>query len=292
MTQNPDDDLDLPALDGETDEEPSVDAGADLIETDEEDGNPFDDATAGDAVDHGVTLEGGPERGLLVDAEDAATLDVGAFDLAIGAEDGDLLDDSAEGRGSDEDLDTSDESVVADAGEEGPTDDDEELKEEDLPALDADEDGDVADDELYDRAMLSDQDELRWDDRAWSRLEVAAVGFADDAAADESGTLASPGEDPANRVRDEMWKKLEETGRVTAATLLPGGGVVLAIATTDWGRALMVRIVQDGTARIIAEIDPREDDGEACRVTHLRWEPVANRLVATGTFGVAAFRPS
>jgi hypothetical protein len=85
---------------------------------------------------------------------------------------------------------------------------------------------------------------------------------------------------------------LEETGRAMAATFLPGASVILALATPDWARALLVRIVEDGTARILAEIDPREDTGDACKVTHLRWEPASNRLLAYGSFGVVAFRPS
>ena len=76
-----------------------------------------------------------------------------------------------------------------------------------------------------------------------------------------------------------------------AAAFVPGGSVVVALATPDWGRALLVRILEDGVARIIAEIDPREDTGDACKVTHLRWDAPGNRLIAYGSFGVCAFRP-
>lgn len=291
---NPDDELDLPDLDGESDEPtetPHADLDAQLL-SDEEDGDAFDDATAGDAVDHGIPIgEGAAERGLLADSDDAAALDVGGFDLSIGDEAEDLRDDAAEGRGEDPDLDAGEESETADAGEEGPSDEDEELREEDLPALDADEDGDVADDELFERSMLAESDELRWDDRAWTKVDVASADDDTDAP-DESGTLATPGDEPQNKARDAAWKLLEETGRTTAAVFLPGGSVVVAVATPDWGRALLVRIVEDGAARIIAEVDPREDTGEACKVTHLRWDAAGNRLIAYGTFGVCAFRPS
>jgi hypothetical protein len=291
---NPDDELDLPDLDGESEEPtetPHADLDAQLLVADEEDeGDAFDDATAGDAVDHGISLGEGAERGLLVDSDDAAGLDVGHFDLSIGEETEDLRDDAAEGRGEDPDLDTGEESETADAGEEGPSDEDEELREEDLPALDADDDGDVADDELFERSMLTESDELRWDDRAWSKVDVATADDDKDAP-DESGTLATPGDEPQHKARDAAWKLLEETGRAMAAVFVPGGSVVVALATPDWGRALLVRILEDGVARIIAEIDPREDTGDACKVTHLRWDAPGNRLIAYGSFGVCAFRP-
>jgi len=290
---NPDDELDLPDLDGES-EEPTDAAHAheELDVADVDEGHDaFDDSTAGDAVDHGIPIGEGAERGLLADSDDAAALDVGGFDLSLGEESENLRDDETEGRGDDADLDTGDEGGGVDAGEEGPVDDDEELREEDLPALDADEDGDVADDELYDRAALADQDELRWDDRAWTKAELHD-GMVDADAPDESGTLATPGDEPQHKARDAAWKVLEETGRTMAATFLPGGSVIVAVATPDWGRALLVRIVEDGAARIIAEIDPREDTGDACKVTHLRWDAAGNRLIAYGSFGVTAFRPS
>lgn len=291
MSRDQDDDLDLPALDGDGDEPADAEGvGDDEDLIGDEEGDAFDDAAAGDAVDHGMSLGEGPEGGLLVDADDAAGLDVGAFDVSVGEEGGDLLEDRlGNDRGGDDDLAFGEELVVADAGEEGPLADDEELREEDLPALDADDDGDVPDDQLFERTMLAEQDELRWDDRAWAKVD-AEPGVAEDS--DDSGTLAVPGEDPAHRARDAAWKVLEETGRVTAATILPGGSAIVAVASADWGRAQLVRILPDGTARIIAEVDLREDDGDVCKVTHLRWQAAENRLVAVGSFGVCAFRPS
>lgn len=291
MPRDTDDDLDLPALDGDTDEPEEHAAEAEDLDVREDDaGDAFDDAAAGDAVDHGMALGEGPEGGLLVDADDAgAGLDVGTFDVSIGEEGGDLLEDRVDERGSDDDLAFGEESVVADGGEEGPLAEDEELREEDLPALDADDDGDVADDELFDRAMLAGEDELRWDDRAWSRVDVDGDATED---SDDSGALAVPGDDAASRARDAAWKLLDETGRLTAATFMPGGSVIVAVATPDWGRTQLIRILADGTARIIAEIDLREEDGDACKVTHLRWQAPKGRLVAVGSFGVCAFRPA
>ena len=293
--ENADDfDLDLPALDGE-DEGTLEELGHDALDLGEEqDGtDAFDDATGEDAPIDELAVEGA-EGGWLLDAELDGTLDVGAFDVAIAPE-GSVLDDvEADTRAGLEDLISTDEAFVADGGEEGPLAADEELREEDLPALDADEDADVPDEDLFDRgaiAIATDED-LRWDDRAWARA-TADVPPVDEA--DDSGVPALPGEDAEANVRDAAWKRLEASGRAMAATFVPGGSVVVALATPDRARAFIVRIQPDGEARIIAEIDPRgtkaEDDGEACTVTFLRWDGARGCLFAFGNFGVEAYRP-
>ena len=104
--------------------------------------------------------------------------------------------------------------------------------------------------------------------------------------------LAVPGEDPKLGLRDATWRRLEETGRITAVAFVPGDSVVLALDGPE--RPLLVRILADGVARIIAEIDNSTTDDEvaACRVTALRWDAPRGCLVATGTFGAQAFRPA
>ena len=123
---------------------------------------------------------------------------------------------------------------------------------------------------------------------------------------DDSGLLAMPGDDPSMSARDATWKRLDEGGRVMAAGFVPGGSVVVALATADRSRALVVRIQPDGESRIIFEIDPRavtgtdgkpsarilEDDGEACMVTFLRWDAAQGCLFVGGSFGVEAYRPA
>ncbi|MDF2697906.1 MAG: hypothetical protein K0S65_6289, partial [Labilithrix sp.] len=251
------------------------------------------DSTGEDSPLEEVSVEGETEDGWLVDADTAATLDVGPFDVAIEPEGKVLEDDEADTRGGLEDLISIDETFVADSGEEGPLADDEELREEDLPALDADEDGDMPDDQLFDRATIGSDDELRWDDRAWARAVPIDPAAADEA--DDSGVLAVPGEDPSQSPRDATWKRLEEGGRAMAATFVPGGSVVIALSTPDRSRAVVVRIQPDGEARIIAEVDPRmtkaEDDGEACTVTFLRWDAARGCLFVGGSFGVDAYKP-
>lgn len=281
--------LELPAMDGE--EEAAAEVDTDELPETPDDPNALDDAT-GEADVIELTVEGS-ESGWLVDADDASGLDLGGFDVTVGPE-GFALDDMEDATpvGHD-DLLLGDEAFVADGGEEGPLGSDEELREEDLPALDADDDGDVPDDALFDRAVLAGDDELRWDDRAWARAETAQAVLED---ADDSGVLAVPSDDPTH-ARDTAWKKLEQAGGVMAAAFIPGGSVVLAVASADRTRALLVRVQPDGEARIIAEIDPSmragyDEKDDACMVDMLRWHAASNSLLASGSFGVEAYRPA
>ena len=292
-------DLELPDLDGEdlaeTEVEPAVDDDLDLRHPRDDGENPFDDANAEEAAPVEVAAFG-PERGWLEGAEDAANLDVGPLDVVLQPEGKILEDDEADGRGHADDVPwIEDEAFVVDAGEEGPLAEDEELREEDLPALDADEDGEVADEELYERAALAVDDELRWDDRAWARVGDATVSNDDH---DDSERLPAPSEGPSHRTRDATWKALDDGGRVMAAGFVPGESVVLALATPDRARALLVRIQPDGEARIIAEVDPHlgadpaDDDGTPCIVTFVRWDGARGCLFVGGNFGVEAYRPA
>lgn len=295
------DELDLPPLDGTgvgddaADDTHGADGHADDdIELRHELGDALDDATSeNDPLDE-LAVEG-TEGGWLVDADDAKSLDVGVFDLSL-SDEGKLLDaDEPEVREPDEDL-GGEEIVHADGGEEGPLAEDEELREEDLPALDADDDGDVAEESLFERGTIEAGEELRWDDRAWARAPVPGQDSHDshDSHSDEpddSGMLPVPGEDTKHGARDATWRRLEETGRITAAAIVPGESVVVVLDGPE--RPVLVRIQLDGAARIIAEIDnsTTDDDVEACRVTGLRWDAARRCLVATGTFGAQAFRP-
>lgn len=290
--KNDDLDLDLPALDGTAGEEEESTEEHASLEVADDGGDAFDDST-GEGRPMDELVIDGAEGGWLVDAEQAGTLDVGTFDLAVDAEGPAAEDDGRETHAGLEDLVSQDETPVVDTGEEGPLAKDEELREEDLPALDADDEGDVPDDDLYDdRSLLEGQEDLRWDDRAWER--IAAVPLAADDG-DDSGMICAPGDDPAQGARDAVWKRLDETGRVMAAAFVPVDGVVVALATTDRARAWLVRIPPSGDARIVAEIDPRltqaEDDGESCSVTTLRWDLARGCIFAAGNFGVEAYRP-
>jgi hypothetical protein len=300
------DDLDLPPLDGEIggpedlDGDEAADAeDAEQLGAHHELGDALDDATGeADPLDE-IAVEGA-EGGWLVDAEGTEGLDVGTFDLSLSPE-GKILDEDEREAAVpvDEELGANEEVAHTDGGEEGPLADDEELREEDLPALDADDDGDVSDDSLFERGSIDTGEELRWDDRAWARAPVLA-DLTDADNVDDSGLLVSApelvgeglGEDAKHAARDATWKRLEETGKITAATLVPGESVVVALDGPE--RPVLVRILSDGVARIIAEIDTStaDDEVEACRVTGLRWDVGRGCLVATGTFGAQAFRPA
>lgn len=293
MRTTPDaDELDLPPLDGVIggpDEHDHEVAAADDLDDLRELGDAFDDAPLGEDPVHEIAVDGA-EAGWLVDTEAAGTLDVGPLDVVLSPE-GQLLDDEEpEAIGADDDLAASDEGLHMDAGEEGPLADDEELREEDLPALDADDEGEVSDESLYDRAAIDTGEELRWDDRAWAR--VPELADAADADADESGIVPLPGEDARYAARDATWKRLEEMGGVTAAAVVPGDGVVVALDGA--GRPVLVRVTVEGVARIIAEIEAlaADDELDSCRVTGLRWDEVRGCVVATGGFGAQAFRPA
>lgn len=282
------DDLDLPPLDDEGDGEADASLAEGELSLDEEPGDPLDDATGELDPPEELAVDGG-EAGWLLDAEDAAGLDVGPFDLSLGGEIASLDEDDRDDGDASFDLVGVEETALDDLGEEGPLGSDEELREEDLPALDADEEGDVDDAGLYDRSMLVASAELRWEDRAWAR--AALPGPVDDGAED-SGVLAVPGDDARNEARDATWRSLDEGGRLTAAAFVPGGSVVVALAAVVAAeRPLLVRVLPSGDARIIAEIEEPAADGPG-RVTSLRWDAALGCLVAVGTFGVQAFRPA
>jgi len=289
--EGPDDDLDLPPLDGEghDDVDAEVDAEDELdVGTDDD---ALDDATGESDPLEEIAVEGA-EGGWLLDAEDNAGLDVGPFDLSLSAEGRLLEDDEPDGRPADDDLGISaDETVAADGGEEGPTDEDEELREEDLPALDADEEGDVDDAGLFDRSVLSADEELRWEDRAWARVDAAEHATDE---LEDSGMLAVPGESPEHGLRDATWRRLDEGGLISAAALVPGESVIVALdrlSVTAPGRPVLVRILPDGAARIIAEIEVPASDNDAATVLALRWDAARGCIVALGSFGSQAFRP-
>ena len=294
------DELDLPPLDGkigggsEDDAPVSDDLDAEVLD-DVDDA--FDDVTGeGDPIEEiGVS---GAEGGWRLDSDDAKALDLGTFDVVL-ADEGELLaDDEPDVRHAVEDeLGAEDETTHADGGEEGPLADDEELREEDLPALDADEEGDVDETLLHEGTPTEGaaHEELRWDDRAWARVELPVHIDAAEASEDRDSASFARGIDPALEPRDTTWRRLEDDGRITAVAFVPGGSVVVAFETAEVpDRVRLVRIQADGEARIIAEIEggAADDQSASCRVTGMRWDGARGGLVVTGTFGRQTFQPA
>lgn len=277
--------LDLPPLDGAEDGDAEAEDALDIDLGPEADAFALDDATSEDEPIE-LAVEGA-ESGWLDDAEAEDDLDVGAFDLATDD------DDEAEDEPDDEaavdadawqDLVLHAEGSVIDAGEEGPFDADDDLREEDLPELDADEEGDaVVEVEPDDAAAFGANDELRWDDRAWEHLVEAPASDAD--AEDAESHLL--GHDPSSP-RDAAWRALEGSGRVTASVVVPGGAVVVAM--NERTGVVLVRISNEGVARIIAEIEA-ENDQDDVHVSSLRWDASRTCVVAASSSGTHAFRP-
>lgn len=279
--------LELPALDGVDGDEEGGASFDDPLGTEgreEHDRGAYDDATGEDGPIDDLAFTEGKETGWLVDAEGAAQLDIGGFDLGLPEEGKILGDDEPDltARPHD-DFITTDEASVVDAGEEGPLDEDEELREQDLPPLDADDEGDVPDELLFDRALLgvaSAAEDLRWADRAWERVAEPAAFVLED-----PDDAVVPSDDAS--ARDAAWKKLDEGGRVMATATIPGGSVVLALPSGE--KVILVRVLPDGEARILAEIEMAE---EKAVVASLRWDGAGGHLVVTGNFGVEAYRPA
>ena len=179
-----DDALDeLPPLDGSDEGDADIEKG-DLLDDLDDGGDPLDDSTGdGDPIDASeIDAEGG-ESGWLVDAEDAAGLDVGGNEIASFEESGardPRLDFEELGVG-DEDfgLGANEEPAVLDAGEEGPLAADEELREQDLPQLDADEEGELDEADLIDPGFAHEREALGWAAQAWESVgapvDVGAV---------------------------------------------------------------------------------------------------------------------
>lgn len=280
--------LDLPPLDGAEDGDAEVQESLDFDLGADVDAFALDDATSEDEpIEFAVE---GAESGWLDDAEAEEDLDVGAFDLAtdddadVRAESAEQADDEASGDADDwDDLALRVEGSVIDAGEEGPFDADDDLREEDLPELDADEEGDAVVDVGPDEATFGANDEIRWDDRAWEHLE--GVPPRDDDAEDVDAHLL--GQDPSSP-RDATWRTLESTGRVTASVVVPGGAVVVAM--NERTGVVLVRISNEGVARIIAEIEA-ENDQDDVHVSSLRWDASRTCVVAASSAGTHAFRP-
>jgi hypothetical protein len=145
-----DDDLDgLPPIDGE--EGDSVDGSLDLDEIptggvgDAESDTSLEDTTSeGDPPDTSELDGDEDEVGWVDEAADCPDLDLGDAALLDTGDENVSLDDGEDPPVPDEEfgIGESAERASLDAGEEGPLDADEQLREEDLPAMDADDEGD------------------------------------------------------------------------------------------------------------------------------------------------------
>jgi len=304
--------LELPPLDGGTEEDASIEAEDDVAVRDDDD--PYDDSTGKDddfsppidAADEPSALGDG-ELGVAM-AEDEAPDELPSESM-LGDEDapGVLGEDFGIVDGGD---------GVRDAGEEGFDAPEPELRVEDLPRLDEGDDDDLSVEEAVEAV---DGPELRWDDRAFERVARRAIGHVvrirlrggievslEDGSAlrsvdggetfsgadhdsDEDEALVTRGRARAllrdgvgvlRAIDDGPLTLVESTADATAFTLLDDGSLIAALDTPE--RTRLVRIAIDGTATVVAE--------EESTIEALALDPRTGVIWAGGAFGLVAYR--
>lgn len=167
----------LPAIDGGEDEDATVGELDDELSSFEDEGDPFDDATAGDSIDGDDFAELDLDDAAAAGDDDEAEIDIGD----VGIEDfGDesMLADADEWEGDDDyaDLEEASASAPDDGGEEGLFDGSEEAIDEALPELDAGEDDELGEGLLLDdasSALLADEPLPPWADVTWEKKPLA-----------------------------------------------------------------------------------------------------------------------
>jgi len=308
------DELELPPLDGETDDEATGTVDHDVALRDED--NPYDDAM-GDDDDFVDKLVAPDEPSALGD-------DQAGFAAAF---DEDVDDDRSESLLGDEDapgvlgedfgLDDGGESI-RDGGEEGFDAPEPELRVEDLPRLDEGGDDDLTVEEAAD--VVISTDDLRWDDRGFERAQSRAVGHvvrirlragivitledgavmrsvddgatfsvADQVEEDDEALLQRgrarailrDGVGVLRAIDDGPLTLVESTTDATAFTLLDDGSLIAAIDGP--GRPRLIRVGIDGIATVVAE--------EESPIDALALDPRTGLVWAGGAFGLIAFRP-
>ncbi|MGD0675374.1 MAG: hypothetical protein ABSC94_08145 [Polyangiaceae bacterium] len=167
----------LPPLDGDSEEDDSLDT--DLDRLDEEGADWADDSTGeGDPVDADEIEVDEGEGTWLDEASETPDLDLGELGL-LELDAGHSSLDDGEDRGveaEDFERDEPSDRMGLDAGDEGPVDPDDELRDEDLPALDADEERPEEADPW--EPMLADGPvRLPWAPKPWVRVG-APLGIA------------------------------------------------------------------------------------------------------------------
>lgn len=221
-----DDDIDLPPLDGETEDAPSEDSDSDDLDPVPADAgkDPFDDSTGtNDPVDsddidplddENGTDDEDPE--LAGETEDQADL---LEDRASGLLEESMLADNDDQGVAEEDFGIGDDepSAAMDGGEEGPQDADEELREEDLPALDADDLGDGDEGDFFELES-SATPPFAWAEPRWESRAVASLGPVIALVVTGSGAIAMGVEPP------QLWRIDADRAELLLADGLPREG--------------------------------------------------------------------
>ncbi len=304
--------LELPPLDGGTEEDASIESEDDVALGDDDD--PYDDSTGKDD-DFAPTIDAFEEPSALGDgelgvamAEDEAPDELPSESM-LGDEDapGVLGEDFGIVDGGD---------GVRDGGEEGFDAPEPELRVEDLPRLDEGDDDDLSVEEAVDAGFGP---ELRWDDRVFDRVARRAIGHVvrirlrggievsledgsslrsvdggetfsgADHDGDEDEALVTRGRARAllrdgigilRAIDDGPLTLVESTEDATAFTLLDDGSLIAALDTPE--RTRVVRIAVDGMATVVAE--------EESTIEALALDPRTGVVWAGGAFGLVAYR--
>jgi hypothetical protein len=218
-----DDDIDLPPLDGGTEDPAADDSDSDDLDPVPADAgkDPFDDSTGtDDPVDSDDIDPLDQENG--GEGEDPERVDEQA-DLLDDRESG-LLEESVLADGddatiTDEDFGIGDDepSAAMDGGEEGPQDADEELREEDLPALDADDLGDAEEDDFFELESSANAP-FPWAEPRWESRAVASLGPVIALVVNGTGAIAMGVEPP------QLWRIEADRAELLLAEGLPREG--------------------------------------------------------------------
>jgi hypothetical protein len=305
-------DLELPPLDGATEEESSIEREDDVAIRDEE--NPYDDAT-GDDADFSEGVSDDDEESALGD--DAAGVGEIEDQLPPELQSESMLGEEDAPGVAGEDFGLIETTVaVRDGGEEGFDTPEPELRAEDLPPLDgAGDDDEMSVEEATDLSPA----ELRWDDRVLERVITKPIGHVvrirlragvvvtledgkvlrsddggetfivadhdheDDEALISRGrgrALLRDGVGILRAIDDGPLTLVESTEAATAFTLLDDGSVIVAMDQPDKTR--LVRIAVDGTATVVAEEDSS--------IEALAADPRTGVVWAGGAFGLVAYR--
>jgi hypothetical protein len=206
-----DDDIDLPPLDGGSEDAPADESDSDDLDPVPADAgkDAFDDETGTDDPINPADLDDiddldDEDGGALENHELATDLDDQADfleDRASGLLEESMLADNEDQGVGDEDFGIGDDeaSAAMDAGEEGPQDADEELREEDLPALDADDLGEGDEGDFFELES-SAAPPFAWAEPRWESRVVTLIGPTVGLVVNGPGAVAI-GVDPP-----QMWR--------------------------------------------------------------------------------------
>ncbi len=295
-----DEELELPAADGDDDEKPAI--LDDDVPALREDGEGRDDTEQGGSLlEIAAELDVGEDQKWLEGSEESEHVPHDDSPLEEGG--GSLLgDEDAPGvDGEDFGLAEHESAAQLDAGEEG-FEGEEVTTPGELPDLDADEEAEIEDDLGFEPAS---ETLPPWDDRGWDKvagpLDVGAVTHLWLEAGsivcltidgivvlDPSGAIVRRAARP-EIVPEPIKKRIPAIEGATAEASYASGAVA-AIHSEAQERTWLVRTGQGGP-RIVADVTDDAGDVDAAPITALVVEPTRGCVWVGGVFGLLAYRP-